>query len=418
MDDMIAIILGGGRGTRLFPLTKDRSKPAVPIGGNYRLIDVAISNCLHAGIRRIFVLTQYQSQSLNSHISGTYNFDMFTSGFVEILAAEQTEQSTEWFQGTADAVRQSLRHVMRERWREVIILGGDMLYRMPFRRMVDAHRQAHADATIAMKAVPADQTSGFGIMKVNDEGRVVHFEEKPKSDRLDDLASRVGTRDERVWLASMGIYVFGRAALERVLEDGSHIDFGRHIIPAHLSTLRFHAHVHEGYWEDVGTIRSYYEANLALTEPQPKFTFYDARCPIYTHPRFLAPSKIQACRIKNSLVADGCFIDDADLEGSVIGIRTRIEAGARITNSLLLGADFYETPEELGASGARGVPPVGVGAGTHIEGAIIDKNARIGSSVRIRNEARLQEHDGEGYYIRDGIVIVPKGGVIRDGTII
>lgn len=418
MDDVVGLILGGGRGTRLFPLTQHRSKPAVPIGGNYRLIDVAVGNLLHAGTRRSFVLTQYLSESLNKHISNTYKFDLFSSGFVQVLAAEQTEERSDWFQGTADAVRQCMKHLLRERWNELAILGGDQVYRMDFAEMLRVHRESKADATVAIKAVPAEQTSGFGIMKTTADGRIVHFEEKPVAARLPDLISPLGDGREPGYLASMGIYVFSRRALIEALSNEKHIDFGRHVIPAMLSRMRVQAYVFDGYWEDVGTIRSYYEANLALTEPQPPFSFYDARRPFYTHPRFLAPTKVQSCRIQGALIADGCFVEGADIESSVIGIRSRIGSGVKIRKSLILGADSYETPEEMQAALKVGEPPIGVGAGTIIDGAIVDKDARIGRNVRILNEARISERDAANYFIREGIVIVPKSAVIPDGTVI
>jgi glucose-1-phosphate adenylyltransferase len=417
MEEMVAVILGGGRGTRLFPLTQHRSKPAVPIGGTYRLIDVAVSNCLHADVRRIFVLTQYQSESLNSHIGDTYKFDMFSSGFVQVLAAEQTEERSEWFQGTADAVRQVARHVDRESCDELLILGGDQLYRMDFRDMLRVHRESEADATVAIKTVPAEQTSGFGIMKVDRDGRIVHFEEKPGSDRLPQLASTLEGRSESTYLASMGIYIFRRSALREAQANEKHIDFGRHVIPAMLSRLRVQAYVFDGYWEDVGSIRSYYEANLALTAPEPPFSFYHPRCAIFTHPRFLAPTKARSCRVRDSLIADGCYIEGADIESSVIGIRSRIGTGVRIRRSLLLGADEYESVAQMRQLPA-GEPPIGIGEGTVIDGAIVDKNARIGRDVRIINESRVQERDAANHYIREGIVIIPKGAVLPDGMVI
>ena len=417
MKDVVALILGGGRGTRLFPLTQHRSKPAVPIGGNYRLIDVAVSNCLHADLRQIFVLTQYQSESLNSHLANTYKFDMFSSGYVEVLAAEQSEEHSEWFQGTADAVRQCMKHVAPERWNDLAILGGDMLYRMDFREMMRVHRDSKADATVAIKAVPAEQTSGFGIMKTASDGRIVHFEEKPKRERLPDLISPVPGRDP-AYLASMGIYIFTRRALIEALSNEKHIDFGRHIIPAMLSRMRVQSYVFDGYWEDVGTLRSFYEANMALTKPHPEFSFYDASNPIFTHPRFLAPTKMQNCRVQDALIADGCFIDGAEIESSVIGIRSRIGRGVKIRRSLVLGADQYETSDEIAAATKAGEPPIGIGEGTIIDGAIIDKDARIGRNVRIVNEAKVKERDAASHYVREGIVIVPKGGVIPDNTVI
>jgi glucose-1-phosphate adenylyltransferase len=431
MNDVIALILGGGRGTRLFPLTQHRSKPAVPIGGNYRLVDVAVSNCLHAGLRRIFVLTQYQSESLNKHVGNTYKFDMFSSGFVEVLAAEQTEQRSDWFQGTADAVRQCLKHVLRERFSEIAILGGDQLYRLDFRDMLRVHRESKADATVAIKPVPAEQTSGFGIMKTAADGRIIHFEEKPGPERLPHLISplpptakgaepEVQVGDGKAYLASMGIYLFGRRALVEALSNEQHNDFGRNVIPAMLSRLRVQSYAFDGYWEDVGTIQSFYEANMELTKAQPPFSFYDARFPIFTNPRQLQPAKLQDCRVTASLIADGCFIQGAEIEGSVIGIRSCIGKGAKIRRSLIIGADSYETPEEIEAAlrtkGAE--PPIGIGDDSIIDRAIIDKDARIGRGVRILNEAKVRERDASHHFIREGLVIVPKGAVIPDGTVI
>jgi glucose-1-phosphate adenylyltransferase len=418
MHDVISVILGGGRGTRLFPLTLNRSKPAVPIGGKYRIIDVPVSNCLHSDIRRIYVLTQYQSESLNKHLSSTYKFDIFSSGFVTAVAADQTEERSDWFQGTADAVRRSMRHVGNEPWDDIVILSGDQLYRMDFHEMLRTHRESRADATIAMKAVPPEQTSAFGIMKVDKTGRIVHFDEKPPSDRLSGLESWLPGRKEPAYLASMGIYIFRRRALEEALSNSKHDDFGRHVIPAAVPRLRVQAHVHDGYWEDVGTIASYFEANLALTSERPPFSFWDAAKPIYTHPRFLPATKVQSCDITESLISEGCFIEKARIERSVIGIRSRIADGARIRHSLLLGADIYESPLELERQSREGLPPIGIGAESIIENAIIDKNARIGRGVTIVNERGERERDAANYHIRDGIVLVPKNAVIPDGTVI
>jgi glucose-1-phosphate adenylyltransferase len=412
------VILGGGRGSRLFPLTLNRSKPAVPIGGKYRIIDVPVSNCLHSDIRRIYVLTQYQSESLHKHLSNTYKFDIFSSGYVALIAAEQTEERSDWFQGTADAVRRSMRHVGNESWDDIIILSGDQLYRMDFREMLRTHRESRADATIAMKEVPAQQTHGFGIMRMDKTGRIVHFDEKPPAERLSGLESFLPGRKDPAYLASMGIYIFRRRALEEALSNSTHDDFGRHVIPAAVPRLRVQAHVHEGYWEDVGTIGSYFEANLALTGPRPAFSFWDAQKPIYTHPRFLPATKIASCDISESLISEGCFIEHARIERSVIGIRSRIADGARIRHSLVLGADLYETAADLERQSRDGLPPIGIGAGTVIENAIVDKNARVGRNVRIVNEAGERERDAANYHIRDGIVVVPKAAVIPDGTVI
>ncbi len=417
MDDVIAVILGGGRGSRLHPLTLHRSKPAVPIAGKYRLIDIPVSNCLNSGIRRIFVLTQYNSESLNKHVSHTYKFDIFSSGFVSILAAEQTEESPDWFQGTADAVRRSLRHFRNHSFREILILSGDHLYHMDYRRMLETHRRHVADATVAVTPVTADQASGFGILKVNRQGRIVHFDEKPPAERLPELASEMPGIGQ-TFLASMGIYVFGREALERSLADPKLVDFGKNVIPEAVPRMRVHAHLHRGYWEDVGTIKSYYLANLALCQPIPPFDFYEASRPVYTDPRFLPATKVESCTVRNALIAEGSIVIGAEIERAIIGIRSRIGKGATIHDSLVLGADYYETLDEIERSTGRGVPPMGIGSDAIIRKAIVDKNARIGRGVRIVNEAGVAEKDGDGYFIRDGIVVVPKGGVVPDGTVI
>ena len=417
MDDVLAIILGGGRGTRLFPLTLRRSKPAVPIGGKYRLIDIPISNCLNSNLRRIFVLTQFNSESLNRHLSLTYKFDIFSSGYVSVLAAEQTEDGDSWFQGTADAVRQSLRHMRRQQARDVLILSGDQLYQMDYRQMLKTHRENKADATVAVLPVVAEQTAGFGILKMDGAGRIVHFDEKPPAERLPGLASEIPGVG-RGYLASMGIYLFTREALEGSLMDPKLVDFGRHVIPDAVPRRRVQAHVHQGYWEDVGTIKSYFDANLALSEPIPPFDFYDAAHPIYTNPRFLPASKVSNCSIKNALISEGCIMQGAHIDRSVIGIRSRIGAGSHIRSSLLIGADGYETLTQMEATQAKGVPPIGIGAESVIENAIIDKNARIGRGVKIVNQTGVNEKDGNGYFIREGIVIVAKNGIIPDGTVI
>jgi len=417
MLDTLAVILGGGRGTRLFPLTHERSKPAVPIAGKYRLIDIPISNCLNSNLRRIFVLTQYNSESLNKHVSLTYKFDIFTSGFVTILAAEQTEERSDWFQGTADAVRQTLRHLRSHRSRDVLILSGDQLYQMDFQKMQESHRRHMADATVGVIPVPAEQTSGFGILKVNRQGRIVHFEEKPKPERLPDLESEIPGHGKG-FLASMGIYMFGREPLERAVSNSDLVDFGRHVIPWAIGEMRVQAHFFRGYWEDVGTIGAYYQANLELCDPIPPFDFHDALRPVYTHPRFLPSTKVEDCTLRSVLLSDGCILMGAEIDRSVVGIRSRIGRGTRIKESLVLGADFYESLDEIERAQDRGLPPIGVGADCVIERAIVDKNARVGRGVRLVNEEGVQETDGENYVIRDGIVMVPKDGVIPDGTVI
>lgn len=417
MEDVLGVILGGGRGTRLFPLTQLRSKPAVPIAGKYRLVDVPLSNCLNSDLRRIFVLTQYNSQSLNRHVGQTYKFDVFSSGFVNVLAAEQTEESPDWFQGTADAVRQSLRHFGNHRHRDVLILSGDQLYQMDFRRMLAQHRNEMAEASVAVIPVDAEHASAYGILKTDAHGRIVRFEEKPDPSRLAELASDVPGVGP-CYLASMGIYLFRREALGRSLADGALVDFGRHVIPFVIGLVRVQAHVFRGYWEDVGTIRSYYEANLALCRPMPPFDFYDEKRPIYTHPRFLPATKVESCTIRDALLSEGSILIGAEIERSVIGIRSRVGRGTRVRDSLVLGADFYEPLDEMQASEARGLPAVGIGADSVIEGAIVDKNARIGRGVEIRRDSRRSHEDGSGYYVREGIVIIPKGATIPDGTVI
>src|SRR5262245_39190025 len=417
MEDVLGIILGGGRGTRLAPLTLHRSKPAVPIGGKYRLIDIPISNCLNSELRRIFVLTQFNSESLNNHIAQTYKFDVFSSGFVRVLAAEQTEESPDWFQGTADAVRQSLRHFRQHAFREALILSGDQLYQMDFRKLLDTHRRQVADATVAVTPVTAEQAPAFGILKVNRQGRIVHFEEKPGPERLPELASEVAGGGT-TYLASMGIYVFNREALFTALQDASLVDFGKNVIPDAVPRLRVQAHVHRGYWEDVGTIRSYYLANLALCQPVPPFDFYEAGRPVYTHPRFLPATKIERCSITNALISEGSIVVEAEIERAVVGIRSRIGPGVKLRDSLMLGADYYETLDEIARSGAHGVPPIGIGEGSVVERAVVDKNVPIGRGVRIKNHEGVEQKDGDGYYVRDGIVVIPKNGIVPDGTVI
>jgi glucose-1-phosphate adenylyltransferase len=417
MNNVIAVILGGGRGSRLFPLTLDRSKPAVPIGGKYRLIDIPISNCLNSDVRRMFVLTQYNSESLNKHIGLTYKFDLFTSGFVNILAAEQTEESGEWFQGTADAVRQSLRHMKNHRFKEVLILSGDQLYQMDYRKFIDSHRRQMADVTVAVTPVTAAQASSFGILKVNGQGRIVHFDEKPPQERLANLVSDIPGVGP-TFLASMGIYAFSRETLERSVKDPALVDFGRHVIPKAVPEMRVQAYVYRGYWEDVGTIRSFFDANLALCQPVPPFDFYDVTRPVYTHPRFLPASKLERCSIDGALISEGCIVVDSEIRRSVLGIRSFIGRGSQVHDSLIMGADYYESAEEKERAAGQGKPPVGIGEDAVIHGAIVDKNARIGRGVHILNEAKAVEADGDGFHIREGIVIVPKNCVIRDGTVI
>ncbi len=420
--DVVAVIMGGGAGTRLFPLTKDRSKPAVPLGGKYRLVDIPISNCINSELRRIFVLTQFNSSSLHRHIQDAYRFDVFAPGFVEIMAAQQTPDRTDWYQGTADAVRQNLLHLNNYPHKLVLILSGDQLYRMDFRSVLEQHLETGADATVATIPVERDAASALGIMQVANDRRITRFVEKPREDAvLDSLrvdwgavgSSLTGVSPDAL-LASMGIYVFNRDVLAEALA-GPEADFGKHIIPSLIGTKRVFAYLYQGYWEDVGTIRSFYEANLDLCEPLPKFNFYDATAPVFTHARYLPGSKIIKSRIERSVIADGCVINDALIEHSLIGVRSRVQSGAVIRDSLLMGQDYYDTPDRDSPPGA---PPMGIGHGTSIERTIVDKNARIGDGVRISPDGKAAQVDGPNFFVRDGLVIIPKNAIVPSGTVI
>jgi glucose-1-phosphate adenylyltransferase len=416
MNDVITLILGGGRGARLFPLTRMRSKPAVPLGGKYRLIDIPISNCLHAGLKRIFVLTQFNSASLNRHIAQTYRLDVFSDGFVEVLAAEQTPESSNWFQGTADAVRQATRHFAGYDADHYLILAGDHLYRMDFCELIDTHVENGADITIAAQPVTPDDATEMGIFRFDREGQIEAFEEKPDAERLAQIGNSIprgstvgGTTAEKPFVASMGIYVFSRDALFETLEQPG-IDFGREIIPQALHTRQVHPYIFRGYWADVGTIEAFYDANIQLTRRGAAFNFFHPRWPIYTHPRFLPGTRAYNCRIDSSIVAEGCYLDHCEIRDSVVGIRTQVSAGARITRSVLLGADFYE--EE----GAPTDIPLGVGRDVLLDRVIVDKNARIGDGVRLVNDNHIENADADGYMIRNGIIIVPKGAHVMSGV--
>ena len=426
--DVLAVILGGGAGSRLFPLTQRRSKPAVPLAGKYRLVDIPISNCINSDIIKIFVLTQYNSASLNRHISQTYRFSRFSDGFVEILAAEQTPESPQWFQGTADAVRQVLPHI--EDWDidTLLILSGDHLYRMDYRRFLARHFETAADVTVSVIPFVREAAEEFGLLKADSTGRITEFREKPKGDALE--AMRVDTTAfglspeeaaRRPFLASMGIYVFNYKWMTGLLaQDKSWLDFGREVIPAAIRQGNVQAFLFDEYWEDIGTIAAFHAANLDLTTPVPRFNLFDADSPIYTRARYLPPSKIHRCEIVDSIVSEGCIINSARLRRSIVGIRSRIEPGAQLEETYLMGADYYQTLEELRADVAAGVPRIGVGENTVIRRAIIDKNARIGANCRLTNERGAQNHDDPeaGYTIRDGIIIVPKNATVRDGTVV
>jgi glucose-1-phosphate adenylyltransferase len=425
---LLAVILGGGAGNRLFPLTQQRSKPAVPLGGKYRLVDIALSNCINSDVLRTFVLTQYNSASLNRHVAQTYRFSPFSNGFVEIIAAEQTPESPQWFQGTADAVRQVLPHINNWGIDTLLILSGDHLYRMDYREFLERHHQTGADVTVSVIPCEAGPASEFGLLKTDETGRIVEFKEKPKGDDLNSM--RVDTTtlgldaneaQRRPFLASMGIYVFKYAQLEQLLaEDPSWIDFGKHVIPAAIKSRKVQAYMFDGYWEDIGTIGAFYRANLDLTTKIPKFNLFDAEAPVFTRARYLPPSKIEETEINDSIISDGCIINGAKVTNSVVGVRSRISKGVQIDSSYLMGADFYQTFEEMRGDLAKGLPRVGIGEGTVIRHAIIDKNARIGKNARLLNEAGVTEADGPGgsYFIRDSIILVPKNAVLADGTVI
>ncbi|CAN5577455.1 glucose-1-phosphate adenylyltransferase [soil metagenome] len=425
-DNVVAVILGGGAGSRLFPLTHERSKPAVPLGGTYRLIDVPVSNCINSEITQIFVLTQFNSASLNRHISRTYRFSSFSSGFVEVLAAEQTKDNPEWFQGTADAVRQMLPHLRDWRVDTLLILSGDHLYRMDYRTFLKRHFDTGADLTVSVVPCRPDEAEEFGLLKTNANGEIVEFKEKPKGDALEQM--RVDTTGfglteaeaaNRPFLASMGIYVFNYNKLVELLKtDNSWVDFGREIIPAAIEKYNVQAHVFNEYWEDIGTIRAFYEANLDLASPLPKFNFFDTASPIYTRSRYLPPSKLHDCDIDNSMVSEGCILNGVRVRKSIIGLRSRIDNGVDIEDSIIMGSDVFESLTEILANIANQKPHIGIGQNTTIRRSIIDKNVRIGNNVKLLNRNGLQNFDApdKSLYIRDGIIIVPKNAVIPDGT--
>jgi len=416
----LSIIMGGGAGTRLFPLTKERAKPAVPLGGKYRLVDIPISNCLNSGLREIYILTQFNSTSLHRHINSSYKFDDFTPSFVEILAAQQTPEGSRWYQGTADAVRQNMRYFLERPYEYYIILSGDQLYRMDYRDMLRQHVETKSDLTIATIPVAREPAMDFGIM-LTDEERCIHqFVEKPKDPAILDalripadlLKAIEQPADADLYQASMGIYIFNRSVLEACL-DNDYVDFGKNIIPAAISDHKVMAHIFQGYWEDIGTIDAFFEANLALTGANPQYSFYVPRSPVFTQPLFLPASVVNSAKIANAMISDGCIIGDVTLERCVLGIRSIIQSGTTVKNTIMMGADYYESEVK---NPVEGVPPIGIGRDCAINGAIIDKNARIGHHVVISPEGKSQDFDGDGYYIRDGIVVIPKNSIIHDGT--
>jgi glucose-1-phosphate adenylyltransferase len=422
MKQMLAVIMGGGAGTRLYPLTSDRAKPAVPLAGKYRLVDVPISNCLNSGLDRIFVLTQYNSASLNNHIARSYIFDRFRGGFVTLLAAEQTAVSEMWYQGTADAVRQSIPHIRSYPHEQVIILSGDQLYSMDYRLMLEHHKQMGAEITIAVTPVVAEEAPAFGILKMDDEHRITEFHEKPPLEQLEGKESPVteALQDEgRIYLASMGIYIFDAEILREELDEHrDQHDFGRQIIPGAIQNRRVFAYPFTGYWNDIGTVRSFFETNIMLAQPKPEFNLYDPARPLYTNARMLPPAKITRTTVENSIISEGSVIVDSHISNSVIGIRSFLEKGTVRHRAVLLGSDYYPWEDREGRFPAQGPMRPGVGENTRIENAIIDRNASVGRNCVITNQGGVQEGEGAGFYIRDGIVVIVKNAEIPDGTVI
>jgi glucose-1-phosphate adenylyltransferase len=426
--EVLSLILGGGRGTRLYPLTMLRSKPAVPIGGKYRLIDIPISNCINSDCNRIFVLTQFLSVSLHRHIANTYKFDPFSNGFVEILAAQQTNEASDWYQGTADAVRQNIRYVHEDPCKDVLILSGDQLYRMDFRHLLKTHRESNAEATIAVMPVREDQTSQLGLLSADETGRVTGFVEKPQTaDKLepmrvkDEWMKKRGVDSHgRPFLASMGIYLFQRDALIHLLNAPPlATDFGKEIFPRSLQSHRVHAHLFDGYWEDVGTVKSYHEANIALTNDEPPFVFHAPEGVIYTRMRYLPASRVNAAVLDHVLVSDGCVIGaGTKITHTVVGVRTQIGRNVILKNSVIIGADGYESAHEKAENLRRGLPNVGIGDNCVIENAILDKDARIGANVRLCNKDKIKNGEGPNFVIREGIVVIPRSAIVLDGTVI
>lgn len=420
---VMAVILGGGAGTRLFPLTLSRSKPAVPIAGKYRLVDIPISNCINSNIQRMFVLTQFNSASLNKHIKNTYHFSAFSTGFVDILAAEQTPENSSWYQGTADAVRQSLRHIYNFEFDYVLILSGDQLYQIDFNQMIEDHKNSEADITIATIPVAEREASDFGILKIDENKFITSFIEKPKRELLVDWVSDTGSEMQKlgkIYQASMGIYVFNRKTLQEILleEYPDDTDFGKEIIPKSINKHKIVSYQYDGYWEDIGNIYSFFTANLELTKELPPFNLFDNTNIIFSRARMLPPAKISGTTLEKTVIADGSIINASRIENSVIGIRARIGHGTTIVSTYIMGNDFYETLEQMNDNKAKGIPMVGIGERCYIKQAIIDKNCRIGNDVRINGGSHLPNMDHNLYTVKDGIVVVKKGAIIPDGFVI
>jgi glucose-1-phosphate adenylyltransferase len=425
VSHVISIVLAGGAGKRLFPLTQNRSKPAVPLGGKYRLIDIPLSNCINSGLKRMFVLTQYNSASLNHHVTSAYHFDRFNEGFVEVLAAEQTMHNPDWFQGTADAVRQHLHRFTGREDDYQLILAGDQLYRMNYHSLLEDHWHRNADVTVCVIPKSEDQASSMGLLKLDANGKISEFREKPTGEALQDMrtdTTRFGLSPEqarqRPYLASMGIYLFRRSVLKDLLADPSSLDFGHQVIPRAIAQTNTYGHLFDGYWEDLGTVEAFYKANIDLTSSAPHFDFHDMSAPIYTRARFLPPSRFENCDIREAIIAEGSLLKGASITSSIVGIRSVVREGVVLDHALIMGADFYEDDDDEAYNRHQGIPDAGIGKGSVLRKAIVDKNAHIGANVRLVNEAGIANYDGNGYFIRDGIVIVPKNGIVPDGTVV
>ena len=422
----VALILGGGRGTRLYPLVKARSKPAVSLGGQYRMIDIPVSNCINSGFRNIYVITQFNSASLNNHIYNAYRFHNFSGGHVSILAAEQTDTNIDWYQGTADAVRKNLPHFDNEFVNNVVILSGDQVYRMNYNVMLQHMLETGADIIVGTVPVVREDAKGFGVMLVNKRGQITNFHEKPKEDEVlnslkltEDQKKMFNIEDpKKEYLASMGIYVFRRNVLKDILADGSMIDFGKDIIPEAIKKYKVFSYAFQGYWEDVGTIKAYFEANISFGTKNPPFDFYDENAPIYTHGRYLSPSKVEKASVTSSIIADGCRIENATIKECVIGVRSVVQSGSTLERVIMMGSDYYEDSNDIERLNVKHLPKIGIGKKCTLKNVIIDKNVRIGNDVVITNKKKIQHQDTEFYCIRDGIVILPKNTIVKSGTII
>ncbi|WP_304354135.1 glucose-1-phosphate adenylyltransferase [Brachyspira innocens] len=422
----VALILGGGRGTRLYPLVKARSKPAVSLGGQYRMIDIPVSNCINSGFRNIYVITQFNSASLNNHIYNAYRFDNFSGGHVSILAAEQTDTNIDWYQGTADAVRKNLSHFDKEYVNNVVILSGDQVYRMNYNVMLQHMLETGADIVVGTVPVVREDAKGFGVMLVNKRGQITNFHEKPKEDdalnalKLSEEQKKMFNIEDpnKEYLASMGIYVFRHSVLKELLADVSMIDFGKDIIPEAIKRYKVYSYAFQGYWEDVGTIKAYFEANISFGSKNPPFDFYDENAPIYTHVRYLSPSKVEKANVTSSIIADGCRIENATIKECVIGVRSVVQSGSTLERVVMMGSDYYEDNDDIERLNVRHIPKIGIGKKCTLKNVIIDKNVRIGNDVVITNKKKIQHQDSEFYCIRDGIVIIPKNTIVKSGTII